>query len=260
MRHLILILSALFLCFTADAHTISWYAGNQLLDTTTCQSGDNITPPAAPSKYGHHLAGWGPLYTFLEYIDSTGTEYINTGFVPSADYKHTIVFQGLGDYGTDGQYLCGTGASYGRSGNVKIQGNVFLLVYIENKSGGPYLLSRSSVECLPNSQNTLVMDLHNSQNSYLYLNGTDISLSGMNDTTITSTNPLILFRLSVGSSEQKPIRIYSDTIEQNGDVIHYFVPARRNSDNAIGMYDNVSGTFYENAGTGAFIAGPEVQQ
>ena len=38
----------------------------------------------------------------------------------------------------------------------------------------------------------------------------------------------------------------------------HLVPAKRNSDNAIGMYDKVSGTFFTNAGTGTFVAGPTV--
>lgn len=37
-----------------------------------------------------------------------------------------------------------------------------------------------------------------------------------------------------------------------------FIPAKRNSDNVIGFYDIISGTFYTNAGTGTFTGGPQV--
>ena len=34
------------------------------------------------------------------------------------------------------------------------------------------------------------------------------------------------------------------------------IPAVRNSDSKVGMYDNVNDIFYENAGSGSFTAGP----
>ncbi|MBP5485790.1 MAG: hypothetical protein J6Y07_03740 [Alphaproteobacteria bacterium] len=45
---------------------------------------------------------------------------------------------------------------------------------------------------------------------------------------------------------------------QNGVLVGNFIPAKRNSDNEIGMYDTVSGTFKTNTGTGTLIAGPEI--
>ena len=38
-----------------------------------------------------------------------------------------------------------------------------------------------------------------------------------------------------------------------------FIPVRRDSDNAVGMWDMVTKTFFENAGTGSFTAGPVAQ-
>ena len=45
---------------------------------------------------------------------------------------------------------------------------------------------------------------------------------------------------------------------QNNLIIGNFVPAIRNSDDKVGMYDTVSGTFFTNAGSGEFTAGPEI--
>ncbi len=39
---------------------------------------------------------------------------------------------------------------------------------------------------------------------------------------------------------------------------HKFIPCRRKSDNELGMYETVSGSFLTNQGTGSFIAGPRV--
>ena len=49
--------------------------------------------------------------------------------------------------------------------------------------------------------------------------------------------------------------IYRQQAYQNNVLVGDFIPAIRNSDSVVGMYDTVSGTFYTNAGTGVFIAG-----
>jgi len=53
-------------------------------------------------------------------------------------------------------------------------------------------------------------------------------------------------------------RIYDMKIHYNNTPVRNFVPAKRNSDSKLGMYDLVSGTFFTNSGTGNFIAGPAV--
>jgi hypothetical protein len=54
-------------------------------------------------------------------------------------------------------------------------------------------------------------------------------------------------------------RLYYTKMWKNGTLVRYLIPAKRNSDNVVGMYDTVSKTFFTNAGSGAFIAGPVVQ-
>lgn len=44
----------------------------------------------------------------------------------------------------------------------------------------------------------------------------------------------------------------------NGEVVRDLVPCYRKSDNVAGMYDLISGTFFTNAGTGTFIVGADV--
>ena len=54
-------------------------------------------------------------------------------------------------------------------------------------------------------------------------------------------------------------RLYSSQLYDNGVLFQNLIPAKRNSDNAVGMWDTVSKTFFENAGTGDFGAGPNAQ-
>jgi uncharacterized repeat protein (TIGR02543 family) len=50
--------------------------------------------------------------------------------------------------------------------------------------------------------------------------------------------------------------VYYLKIYDNDELVGNFIPAKRNSDNVLGMYDTVTGVFKTNAGTGIFTAGP----
>jgi hypothetical protein len=50
-------------------------------------------------------------------------------------------------------------------------------------------------------------------------------------------------------------KIFYVQIYDNNILVRDFIPARRNSDGVLGMYDTVTNTFFTNAGTGEFIAG-----
>ena len=53
-------------------------------------------------------------------------------------------------------------------------------------------------------------------------------------------------------------KLYNVKFYKNGDMVFNGIPAKRNSDNVVGMYDTVTDTFFTNAGTGTFTAGPEI--
>ena len=59
------------------------------------------------------------------------------------------------------------------------------------------------------------------------------------------------------SPDKHSIRIYSFKIYDNGTLIRDMIPVKDLSGIAC-MYDKVSGQFFYNAGTGDFIAGPEI--
>lgn len=63
MKKLLVGLCAIFICTFAIAHTVNWHVGDQIISTTTCDSGNNITPPTAPAKRGYHVRGWGSRFS-----------------------------------------------------------------------------------------------------------------------------------------------------------------------------------------------------
>ena len=192
-------------------------------------------------------------YTRLQYLQSSGTQYINTGFAPNSDFKHTLVFE-VTSSANSSKYICGTGVNEGRSGNVRVNGNTIDGIYV-NAGAGAAVNILNGTKTL-SGQTTLIMDLHNNATNVVSLNGQSVSNS--NTGTIISPQALHLFGMS-GSYLPTGLRIYSSVIEQNNAVIKNLVPVRRNSDNVLGMLDLVSGTFFTNAGSGTFTAGPDVE-
>lgn len=64
----------------------------------------------------------------------------------------------------------------------------------------------------------------------------------------------------IGNTSQ-PIssgRIYGLILIKNDMLVRNMIPARRDSDGELGMYDMVNNIFYTNSGTGEFIDGPVV--
>ena len=57
MKNLLTLFCAMFV-FAAGAQTTNWYVDGNLYQTTSCTSGDNVTPPTAPAKHGYTFVGW----------------------------------------------------------------------------------------------------------------------------------------------------------------------------------------------------------
>ena len=184
-------------------------------------------------------------YTPMSYIQSSGSSYLNTGFIPSADFKHTLVFE-LTSTSNASKYICGTGVNEGRSGNVRINGSTIDGLYVNVGSGAAVNILQSTTTI--SGKTTLVMDLHNNAKNTVLLNGQNVANNNVG--TITSTSQLQLFALT-SSYLPTGVRIYNSIIEQDGEVVRNFVPVK-NSSNVCGMYDTVSGTFFGSATSTAF--------
>ena len=82
------------------------------------------------------------------------------------------------------------------------------------------------------------------------------------NTAFTPPTNLVLFAsfeissgVMSGWNNHADLRFYYLIVMRNGVEAAHFVPALRQSDGTVGVYDRIGGKFYENAGTGAFSAG-----
>ena len=208
----------------------------------------------------HCNAGtWTGEYEKLEYIEGTGTQYIDTGHritssTFSADFE---ISSGVRASGTIGHFGGNQDALNGHAMNFK-DSTFGLWVAYENptngastgsktKNGGPFDANVRKIihYGFEGNQRTLTIDgsakTENftgsiiSNNTYrLFSNG---CLGGCNDILLEG-------------------RIHWFKVYENSVLIFDFIPARRVSDNVVGLYDLVSGHLFTNDGTGDFIAGP----
>lgn len=182
-------------------------------------------------------------YTQLEYIQSSGSQYINTGFKPNQDTKISITV----DFplsGTTWLYGGRTSAGSNSLGFLSEGGSNYRFDYASSinkltvKPTGKFTIDSDKNKCYINGELAVTADyttFTSPVNMYIFNNNNNGSLSS-------------------GSSA----KLYSCSIYDNGVLIRNFIPCK-NASGVIGLYDNVGGKFYANAGTGTFTVGPEVE-
>lgn len=180
-------------------------------------------------------------YTQLEYIQSSGSQHINTKHKPTDKTRVVCDFQFVKTTST--QYLfCARGPASGYA-------NRFGLLL--HSSG--YFRSDFGSSNANFSTNVSVGDRHTVDK-----NGATCSIDGTAVTntaaTFTGSYEMNLFAGNTGGSMSEPasVKIFSCQIYDNGTLVRDFVPAKRNADSVAGLYDIANGVFYTNAGTGVF--------
>jgi prepilin-type N-terminal cleavage/methylation domain-containing protein len=186
-------------------------------------------------------------YRKLEYIESTGTQYIMTDIIPSNDMGINAKIKSL-DVDQDLVYFGSKGEGNTRFWIGNIKNNSLTQLYygwntLTTKSKRPIIISDNLFEVKMNYMN-------NRQNIF---NGTVIenNLSTLEN----NTYPLTIFGgNAIGTvSYKSKIKLYELKISIGTNIIYSFIPCLRKNDNKPGLYDTVNNQFYTNSGTGEFI-------
>lgn len=241
MKKIILFISALFVCTVAIAHTVNWYVDNQIIETTTCVSGESVTPPTAPYKYGYHFKKWFS-HQPIEYLESTGTQWINTGLkTDDGDITVTAVFMPT-LFPSSESYACIFGCEYN-----------FQAGYTAN--GTPYIGNASATQNFFNLYTKAVVNAVLSKNipGTYYVDNVSTGLSR----SFRSGIELSLYTNRSGAVSIG--RLFSFTASRNNKIIMDLIPVLDKNGTPC-MYDKVSRQFFYNQGTGQFIAGPIVSE
>ena len=248
MKKILIILCAVFICGAAIAQTIRWHIGDTVYQTTTCNAGESITPPTAPEQFGYSLVRY-DAYTPIEYLESTGTQWIDTGVVPNNDTGVNIDVAWLGNFGGERQIL-GT-----RYNNDDVRFYVPFL-YDGHFGYGWGSWSESNINCAIDTIYNIKFNYLN--NRVITINNNDISILNSNLPQNTTGETLPLFAaFYMHLKLMLTGRIYKVQITKGTDLVRDFIPVLDGNGTPC-MYDKVEHKFYYNAGTGQFIAGPVI--
>lgn len=185
-------------------------------------------------------------YTQMEYLESTGEQYIKTGHYVTNDTVFEVFFRHLltGDqflFGVntenenEGCYMDVAGSLYFKFGVGNYRSFQIMHNYVYSMKmnrSGVYFKTKLPDEERPAYINT---------NSPLVGTG-EIYLFGRNN-------------VSDGTVGFSKVRLGRYTVYEGETKVQDMVPALRNSDSVLGMYDILNDIFYTNSGTVAFTGG-----
>ena len=188
----------------------------------------------------------------VEYIESTGTQYINTRFMPNVNkkYKYCVDFK-LVDLSKPKQTVMGNDTK-----DIRIDDNGYIGGNTENSFIGT------------NRHNISIEVLKISNNKYSFIEMCDGNEFRGELTYWLNANIAIFTNLSYMNRLSKT-KIYSASIYESDILIRNFIPCFSTTkvtdvngklcpSGTKGMYDLVEGKFYTNQGTGEdFIPGPD---
>lgn len=185
-----------------------------------------------------------PGYTRLEYIQSSGTQYINTGILCTDKIMMKIKFINLSVTGN---------TIIGNMGNPETDTFRFFnatgVCYLDYGSGTPYnRINGGNI----NANTLYELEVGNRYVKNLVTGNNIVSSSSVSFSN-KSYNIFVNGNTAYSSNKWYYVKIYS-----NSDLVRDFIPVKRKTDNKVGLYDLVEHKFYGNNGSGDFIAGPEV--
>lgn len=198
-------------------------------------------------------------YQEVEYIESTGTQYIDIGLIANQDTGFEIDFIPYNSLTTGWDGTTSTPGTIFGSRLDSIRNGYQLTTWTNNSKKGHFLFGtdtsnvdniRYDAQMASNIRQHILF-----KNLILSNNGNNINVTLYN---FETPSTLLLFALNGenGVKENSIIRLYSFKLYNMDIIIRNYIPVKK--DNVVGLYDTVEQKFYTNQGTGSFIAGPNV--
>ena len=188
-------------------------------------------------------------YTALEYIESTGTQYINTNFKPKTTSRiqmRALPTKTISSY--TAFFGCRTDSSPTANDSFSFAATTATTIRSD------YFGTNQSATVSTILSDTIIDKKQNILTAYGQTINNKAKTSEQN-----STNNLTIFALNTASKNEISyyisMKLYYCKIWDNGSLVRNLIPAK-NSSGTLGLYDAVNNVFYTNAGTGIFTAGP----
>lgn len=250
MKRFLLCLLALFISTATVAHTINWYVDGNVYDTTTCEFGDDIILPNPPEKYGYTFQGWRETVMFLEYIDSSGKNYIDTKIplfnYPSIETKFQMLEKcdcdwfGTGDNILNWNFNSINNVTYIRYGSTAYSKIVYMSDY-----------SVSDFNFFDQAHTLKIVFVSYRPNVYI----DDSYVAFMTDLNMDFSVSSATIHISAARTPSLARWYGFKIFGNNGNMLFDGRPAI-DKNNIAGMYDMVTGKMFYPSGPGEFVPGP----
>lgn len=191
-------------------------------------------------------------YQEVEYIQSGGTQHVNTGYRATSeklridvDFESTATNVNKSIYGATEL----SSSPYNYVCQLYFTQNImnFMAGSAGNVAQVPYVVNtRYKIQStLDNGTGTTIVNGQTYTGTYSGQIGKEQWVA------------LLACNIAGNVSQQASVKLYSCQIYDNSVLVRDFVPCK-NPSSIVGLYDLVNDTFYGNAGTGSFTAGPDV--
>lgn len=178
-------------------------------------------------------------YTKLDYIESSGTQYINTGFKPNQNTRCVIDIENLSS---------AQASFFGARANINAASfTYFSLSATTGRSD--YGSSKQSMS-FTNTVGRYTVD----QNKNVCTSNGVTATGTANTFQLTNNLYLMAVNQADAAIQNAKLKLYSAKIYDNGTLVRDFIPCK-NASGTIGLWDNVNSVFYANAGKGTFSTG-----
>lgn len=183
-------------------------------------------------------------YQRVDYIESSGTQYINTNYIPNSNTKYelNIKFNELGII----SYLISARSTNYRNDLYLATSNKLSVGYGNEYKNSNFIVQKDIKYNIVSDKNLLYV------NNNLVWTSTEQEFINTVKAVVFARN----YNDEIGNFISA--KLYSCKIYDNDTLVRNFIPCYRKADNEVGLYDIVNNVFYTNAGTGAFIYGGEV--
>ena len=178
-------------------------------------------------------------YTKLDYIESSGRQYINTGFKPNQNTRCVMDIENLSS---------AQAAFFGARANQNAASfTYFSLSATTGRSD--YGSSKQSMS-FTNTVGRYTVD----QNKNVCTANGVTATGTANTFQLTNNLYLMAVNQADAATQNAKLKLYSAKVYDNGTLVRDFIPCK-NANGTLGLWDNVNSVFYANAGTGTFSTG-----
>ena len=191
-------------------------------------------------------------YQEVEYITSSGSQYLNLWFTPPSNYLKTNIKL----YSTQ-SWDRRAGGIYDGSNRANVHYiwmNNYIWGWFGNNDYQKQSFSTNTVYQIEMTANNGNYEIKINWTSYTWTYGGTVQVS--------TARPYYLFANQENwhAGENFYWRIYYFKVETSQGVIRDLYACYRKSDGVIGMYDKINGVFYTNQGSGSFTKGPNYKR